>query len=185
MNDESWLVPHRRRDGTIVEGDFGFDDDVLVNILAMVSMPSSIRRCPMVWSSALFRTCGCSTCHQAWPDSVRSNVSVVRTPCTMSTGISCRSIARWRSTRACRGGEGTPGLGVYDVVSLPRTRLATTRTRCIAGCGACQKSTAPTHRQGIPECASQRDQIWRPEDSRDTIPCTDSTANVTSDPEML
>ena len=192
VNDESpgsFLI--ERRDGTIVECDFGFDDDVLVIMLgdgidAIVNpkMPDGmvLRSAPHAMrmpdlSSGLARS---------WYG--RMFLPPSNAVHDESTGISYGQMREMAidSVRA-GGGEGTPGLG------CSRRGLSAQDTTCddpdemycwMRCMPKVDCSNAPAGH--TLKCASQRDQIWRPEDSHgDYNPvCTDSTANVTSDPEM-
>ena len=185
----SFLI--ERPDGTIVECDFGFDDDVLV-----VMMGDGIDAVvnPKMPEGVVLR----STPHaMRMPDlssgMVRSWYGRMFLPPSSAvhdehTGISygeMREIAI-DSVRA-GGGEGTPGLG------CSRRTLAAADTTCddpndmycwMRCMPKVDCSNAPAGH--TLKCASQRDQIWREADSHgDYNPtCTDSTANVTKDPNM-
>ena len=119
VNDEPWLVPHRRRDGTIVECDVGFDDDVLAESLAM-NMCHRQLKTPDGMVLVQLACDGCLTCHQAWPDlgtvAVSAASNAVHEEAQGSATVKCRvaidSVRTWVA-------RARPGSVAHDVVSLP------------------------------------------------------------------
>lgn len=180
-----------RRDGEIVEVDFSYSDNVLAIMLGD-GIDAIIN--PKMPEGVLLR----STPHaMRMPDLssgwVRSWYGRMFLPPSSavhnaSTGISYGEMREMAidSVRA-GGGEGSPGLG------CSRRALSATDTTCddpndMYCWMRCMPkvvcSAAPAGH--TLKCASQRDEIWRPEDSHgDYNPtCTNSTANVTADPIM-
>ena len=182
-----------RRDGTIVECDFGFNDDVLVVMLgdgvdAIVNpkMPEGVvlRSAPHAMKMPDLSS--------GWVRSWYGRMFLAPSSAVHDerTGISYGEMREMAidSVRA-GGGEGTAGVGCSRR-SLHATDTGTTCTdsnkmycwmRCMTKVDC---SSAPAGH--TLKCASQRDEIWRPEDSHgDYNPtCTNSTANVTDDPLM-